>query len=264
MKRIDELGDKLKALEAVESDRKADRDLPLVARLDGRSFHTFTRGFSRPYDSAMSTMMIETTRYLVQETKAVVGYTQSDEISLMWINPTPESQFMFDGRLQKLASVLSGMASSFFTMQCLQLKPGKTILYPHFDARLFTAPDLDTAADVFKWREIDATKNSITMAASAYYSHKQLHNIGSGGKIVMLKEKGIEWDDYPDFFKRGTYLRREVVEVTLAEDVLLAMPERHRPMGPVLRTKVLEYKIPPARKIKNLADVLFSGAVPLV
>src|SRR4029079_6986806 len=104
------LGDRVKKYRQAEASRRAMRGTPLLARLDGRAFHTFTRDLRRPYDEGMSRCMIETTRTLVREANALVGYTQSDEITLAWYEPSQSpSDYEFDGRFQKLASVLAGM-----------------------------------------------------------------------------------------------------------------------------------------------------------
>ena len=80
----DGLGDRCKGYEAADAGRRAVRGQPLIARLDGRAFHTFTRDLKRPYEHGMSIAMIETARYLLDEMNALVGYTQSDEITLAW------------------------------------------------------------------------------------------------------------------------------------------------------------------------------------
>ena len=233
----DGLGDRCKQFELVEAGRRAMRGLPLLARLDGRAFHTFTRDLRRPYEHGMSIAMIETTRHLVQEMMALVGYTQSDEITLAWYEPSQsESDYAFDGRFQKLSSVLAGMASARFCQLIALHLPSKVHETPHFDCRVWQVPTLQDAADVFVWREDDATNNSITMAAGAYYTDAELDRKHSGHKQEMLSQKGVNWDDFPAFFKRGTYLQR--------------------------RTHVVELDLPPARTIGNLAAVLFERAEP--
>jgi tRNA(His) 5'-end guanylyltransferase len=120
------------------------RGLPLLARLDGRAFHTFTRDLPRPYAPGMSALMIETTRYLVAEMNARVGYTQSDEISLAWYEPSSSAtEYPFDGRYQKLASVLAGMASARFCQLLPTHLPSKVGTTPHFDCRVWQVPSLD-------------------------------------------------------------------------------------------------------------------------
>lgn len=262
----DGLGDRCKDFEAAEAGRRAMRGLPLLARLDGRAFHTFTRDLKRPYEHGMSVAMIETTRYLVQEMTALVGYTQSDEITLAWFESSQSaSDYAFDGRFQKLASVLAGMASTKFYQLVLEHLPGKAKDTPHFDCRVWQVPTLADAADVFIWREDDATKNSITMAAGAYYSDAELDGKNSGVKQEMLWQKGVNWNDYPAFFKRGSYLQRRSFERTLTDEERARIPEAHRPaLGKTFqRTQVVELDVPPVRKIANLSAVLFERADPL-
>lgn len=242
------------------------RGLPLLARLDGRAFHTFTRKLQRPYEHGMSIAMIETTRYLVHEMNALVGYTQSDEITLVWFEPSQSvSDYAFEGRFQKLASVLAGMASVKFFQLVLQHLPQKAGETPHFDCRVWQVPTLADAADVLVWREDDATKNSITMAAGAHYADAELEGKNSSMKQEMLWQKGVNWNDYPSFFKRGTYLQRRTVERTLTDEERARIPERHRPAADATfqRTQVVELDLPPVRKIGNLSAVLFERADPI-
>ena len=162
------LGDRMKQWEFVETSRKAMRGLPLLARLDGRSFHTYTRGLDRPFDTRLSRCMLGTMEYLVKETHALTGYVQSDEITLLWdVDVNSESQFLFDGKFQKLVSVLAGMASAKFSRLANKFLPLKDELLPVFDCRVWQVPTKAEAANVFLWRELDATKNAISMAALA-------------------------------------------------------------------------------------------------
>lgn len=241
------------------------RGLPLLARLDGRAFHTFTRDLKRPYEHGMSVAMIETTRYLVHEMTALVGYTQSDEITLAWFEASQSaSDYAFDGRFQKLASVLAGMASTKFYQLVLEHLPNKAKATPHFDCRVWQVPTLDDAAEVFIWREDDATKNSITMAAGAYYADAELDGKSSGIKQEMLWQKGVNWNDFPRFFKRGSYLQRRTYERALTDEERTRIPEPHRPPAGATcrRTQVVELDLPPVRKIANLSAVLFERADP--
>jgi tRNA(His) guanylyltransferase len=262
----DGLGDRCKGYELAEASRRAMRGLPLLARLDGRAFHTFTRDLKRPYEHGMSVAMIETARYLVQEMNALVGYTQSDEITLAWFESSQSmSDYAFDGRFQKLASVLAGMASTKFFQLVLQHLPSKAKETPHFDCRVWQVPTLADAVDVFVWREDDATKNSVTMAAGAYYSDSELDGKHSGVKQEMLWQKGVNWNDFPAFFKRGSYLQRRTFERTLSDEERARIPEAHRPPSAATfqRTQVVELELPPVRKIANLSAVLFERADPI-
>lgn len=248
-----------------EASRRAMRGLPLLARLDGRAFHTFTRDLRRPYDEAMSRCMIETTRTLVQKCNALVGYTQSDEITLAWFESSQSAaDYEFDGRFQKLTSVLAALASVRFLQLVAEHLPAKVAELPHFDCRVWQVPALQDAADVFVWREDDATKNSITMAAGAYYSDRELDGKHSGQKQEMLWQKGVNWNDYPAFFKRGTYLQRRTFARGLSDEERARIPEAHRPpIGATFqRTQVVELELPPARRVSNLAAVLFERADP--
>jgi tRNA(His) 5'-end guanylyltransferase len=127
------------------------------------------------------------------------------------------------------ASVLAGMASAKFCQLVIEHLPNKVKETPHFDCRVWQVPTLQDAADVFVWREDDATKNSITMAAGAYYSDSELDGKNSGVKQEMLWQKGVNWNDFPAFFKRGTYLQRRTFDRTLTDEERARIPEAHRP-----------------------------------
>jgi tRNA(His) guanylyltransferase len=255
----DPRGDRCKEFEMAEAGRKALPGLPLLARLDGRAFHTFTSGLGRPYDSGMSTAMIETTKALVDEFHPRVGYTQSDEITLAWYVPSESSsQYPFGGRYQKMTSILAGFASGYFNKLLPKYLPTKADLVPQFDCRVWQVPTLADAVEVFLWREADAVKNSITMAASAYYSHKQLMGVSSSQKHELLHAKGVNWNDYPAFFKRGSYVQRKTAEVTLTPEEVAAIPEKHRPPGNrAVRSRVEVLEIEPLARIPVPETVLF-------
>lgn len=261
----DTLGDRCKGYETVEAGRRAVRGQPLMARLDGRAFHTFTRGLRRPYDEGMSRCMIETARTLVQESNALVAYTQSDEITLAWSEAADSlSEYVFDGRFQKLASVLAGLASARFNQLLPHYLPGKAAELPHFDCRVWQVPALADALDVFVWREDDAIKNSITMAALACHGNRELQGKDSSVKLEMMRAKGVDWSAYPAFFQRGTYLQRRASERTLTDEERARIPEAHRPPPEATFTRqaVVELALAPVRQVGNLGAVLFERADP--
>lgn len=101
-------------------------------------------------------------------------------------------------------------------------------------------PSLDIAAKVLRWREIDATKNAIQMAASSLYSHKTLQGKRGCDMLELIAAEGVEFDDYPTFFRRGTFIQRVVEERMLTDEELSRIPERHRPAGPVQRNAYVE------------------------
>lgn len=237
----DSLGDALKAMEKVEAGRRANPRLPLIARLDGRAFHTLTRGLKRPFDPNFVQLMQETLKHLVHETHALVGYCQSDEITLCWDNSAlPEddpSEYLFGGKFQKLTSVLAGQASAYFARKLPDFLPSKEKELPHFDCRVWNVPDSRTLYLNFLWRQEDAIKNSISMAAQAHFSHKRLNGVGSEEKKRLLAEIGHPWENEPMELKYGTFARRRVVEAELSPEELARLPEKHRPTGPVLRKR---------------------------
>ena len=232
------LAEKIKAFEEVESKRKADPNKPLIARLDGRAFHTFTEGLPRPYDARLSDLMIRTTKYLMTETNAEFGYTQSDEISLYWSRKNDKSTYMFDGRFQKMSSILSAIATGYFVSDLrLGVIPERMYEIPTFDARVFQVDTFEDVKDCFKWRQKDAIKNSITMAAFAKFGHKKIEFLSGTQKKAMLSEAGVPWENEPNFFKYGTYCVSKQVFKELDELTLSMIPEKFRPTGPILRNE---------------------------
>lgn len=262
------LGDRMKGFEKVEAGRTLSLSTPIIARLDGRSFHNFTRGMERPFDFNFSTCMINTTEALVQETGACIGYTQSDEISLAWLPENPNSQIWFNGRVQKMVSQLAAQATLKFIWQVMFHLPDYVGRNPSFDARVWSVPNRTEGANAFLWRELDATKNSISMAAHSNFSNSQLHGKHSGEKLEMLRDCGIEWDDYPTHFKRGTYVQRRKIETKLTSAELELLPPKHAArMNPdliVTRSVVGVVDMPPLKTIANPEDVIFQGATPIL
>lgn len=253
----DEFGDRMKGYERVETSRRLDPHLPIYARIDGRSFSTFTRGMVRPFDRRMIEAMTETTRYLVDETHARLGYTQSDEISLIWLAEEEASDVFFSGKVLKMASVLASMAAAKFARVC---PIGFQDRLPHFDCRVFQLPNKTEGANAFLWRAMDARKNAIQMVAQAHFSPKQLHGKGQRDLLEMLAGIGVDFEALPDAFKRGTFLRRETRERNLTSDELARIPEQHRPAGPVLRSAVETLDLPPFNEIEDRVSVVFGAS----
>jgi tRNA(His) guanylyltransferase len=241
---------------------------PVIARLDGKAFHTFTKGLKRPYDEQLSNLMIMTTQYLVQETNARCGYTQSDEITLVWLAEDWESEIFFAGKLQKMNSVLASMCTAFFNRHMAAFLPEKAKEMPLFDSRVFQVPTEFEAANCFIWREQDATRNSVQMAARAHFSHNECHEKdGSELQEMLWKDKGVNWSDYPNFFKRGTYIRRRAIERKMTFEELSLLPEKHHarqnPDLIVKRSLVVREDFPPLIKIINREAVILHGADPV-
>lgn len=241
--------------------------VPVIARIDGRAFHTFTRGLPRPYDERLSKLFVETTKHLVSETNACCGYTQSDEISLVWYTNSPESEIFFGGKLSKMLSVVCSLATGYFNQQLSRFIPERSNTLAIFDNRVFEVPSLTEAANYFVWREQDATRNSVSMAARSVYSHNECHSKNSSELQEMLFQKGINWNDHPRFFKRGTYVRRREVQRAFTPDELANLPPKHaartNPDLSIRRTVVMEEDFPPLTQIKNRAGVILLGEDPI-
>lgn len=221
----DSLGDRMKSYEA-QAESKLFTQLPIVCRLDGRAFHTFTRGFKRPYDERLSFTMRELTVKLMEETSALVGYTQSDEISLLLHPKSIDSQVYFNGRRDKILSVLASVCSVYFN----QIFAGKVQWdgkLAFFDCRVFNAPSKIETYNYFLWRERDAVRNSLSMLAQHYFSHEKLQNKNSSDMHDMLHSVGVNWNDCPLFFKRGSYFKKVVSKGTLSIDEFDILPPLH-------------------------------------
>jgi tRNA(His) guanylyltransferase len=262
------LGDRMKWYESRYTNDQFMPMAPVIARLDGRAFHSFTKGLKRPYDEQLSNLMIMTTQFLVQETNARCGYTQSDEITLVWLAEDWESEIFFAGKLQKMNSILSSMTTAFFNRHLASFLPDKKDQLPLFDCRVFQVPTEFEAVNCFIWREQDATRNSVQMAARSIFSHKECENKDGSELQEMLWQRGINWNDYPPFFKRGTYVRRRVVEREFTKEELESLPEKHaarrHPDLKIKRTVVMREDFPPVVKMANREEVILHGADPIM
>jgi tRNA(His) 5'-end guanylyltransferase len=264
----DSFGDRMKLYEKEWAGRKFLPLLPVCARLDGKCFSTFTKGLDRPYDKGLSDLMIDCTLHLVEETNARMGYTQSDEISLVWFSDDIKSQIFFDAKIQKMTSVLSSMLTAYFNRHLQWACPSKINDFALFDCRVWQVPNKVEAANTFLWREMDATKNSISMAASHYYSHKKLMNKNGDEKQEMLFQKGVNWNDYPSAFKRGTFVQRKKVCRPFTKVELCRLPSNHdarkNPDLIIERSEVKALEVPPFGKVTNRSEVIFDGADPIL
>lgn len=212
------------------------RRTPVAIRIDGRSFHTFTRGFKRPFDNILRKAMEETMLYLCKNIQGcVLGYHQSDEITLILVDyKTLESDAWFDFEVQKLCSIAASMATMKFNQVFIELvnilerdinreyeiegmidwvKEMETYFKAYkrsaemgaqFDARCFNIPR-EEVCNLIYWRQLDAIRNSIQMVGQANFSHKQLQNKNCTEiKAMLITEKGIDWNDFPTYNKRGS------------------------------------------------------------
>ncbi len=260
------LADRMKFYEGIEAGRRCMPLLPICARIDGKRFSRFTAGLERPYDARLSRLMIEVTKHLVEHTGARVGYTQSDEISLLFQANSFAQQVFLDGRVQKMTSILAAMTTAKFNALLPEYVPERAGALALFDCRVWTVPSREEASNVFLWREQDATRNSIEMAGRRYYSHAELDHKNCAEMQELLFRKGINWNDYPAFFKRGTYIQRQVVRRPFSTEELESLPPLHaarqNPGLVIERNELRALELPPLGKVRNRVDVLFEGAEP--
>lgn len=253
----DDLGDRMKGYEEIETKKTLDKSKPIYARLDGRNFSKFTRNLSKPFDSNLSTAMVETTKYLVKETNAKIGYTQSDEISLIW-KVEPEQEMMFNGKIQKLNSILASLTTAKFMSEITTQEQSKL---PHFDCRLLNLPNEDEAANMLLWRSLDARKNAINSLARKYFSHKELQNRSQTEMKDLLKTKHIDIETYPKAFRYGTYIQKREIEIDPRD---LTLPSHITIDTPVIRSTYQPLEMPPFIDVMNRTDVIFRQSPPQV
>lgn len=266
MKQNDDLGDRMKSYEARETDRKFMDFAPVVARMDGRGFSHWTAGLRRPFDEDLTNVMIATAKELVQATNARIGYTQSDEITLVFLVEDIVQSMMFDGKVQKLCSVLASMATSRFIVNCLAaggVLAERVMRGPHFDARVFQVPNKSEAANAVLWRERDAAKNAVSMAARSYYPHKELQGKNSSEMQEMIFAKGMNFNDYPAFFKRGSFVQARTRETMLSDNIRERLrKDGHECDMPVIRRFIERIDMPIFSHVENREAVIFDGAEP--
>ena len=240
MKR-DDLGDRMKTFYEEIPKTSLMRRCPVICRLDGRSFHTFTRGFKRPFDDVLIKTMQETAKYLCENIQGCsLAYTQSDEISLLLIDYQRfETSAWFDYKIQKMCSIAASMATMAFNRLFLdninewvmssgikgetnsdvieQLYKLQDVYIEAeykgamFDARVFNIPK-EEVTNYFYWRQLDASRNSIQMVGQANFSHAQLQYKSCNDiQDMLMTQKGINWNDFPTYQKRGSCVVRNKV-----------------------------------------------------
>lgn len=265
----DDLGDRMKEYENLQSGRLSSL-LPTFARVDGKCFHRFTRDMVRPYDKRLMNLMISVAKIMAIETNALLTHTSSDEITLLWYSNKYKSKIFLDSRIAKMTSVLASMATLYFNLDLGTHfgpeAPKYSNRLPMFDARVWTVPKKREAANVFLWRDQDATRNSIQMAAQSVYSHNALQNKDSNDLQEMLFQKGINWNDYDSSFKRGTYFQRTITKRKFHTEELEKLPPQHdartNPDLVYERTDFRKLDMPVFSKVTNKIAVIFSGADP--
>ena len=225
----DELGIRMKTYYEQIPKTKLMRRTPVAIRLDGKAFHTFTRGFEKPFDEVLGNAMRETMKYLCENIQGCVfGYTQSDEITLILVDYRKlNSDAWFDYEVQKMCSISASMATMKFNkifyqnftqwkdklFNCKDIEYANKLLDAYcvaiekgamFDARCFNIPK-EEVANLIYWRQLDASRNSIQMVGQAYFSHNELqHKSNSNIQDMLMEKHQINWNDYPTHLKRGS------------------------------------------------------------
>lgn len=251
----DDLGNRMKTFYEQIPKTKLMRRTPVIIRIDGKAFHTFTRGFKRPFDEILIKTMQETTKYLCENIQGcVLGYTQSDEITLVLVDYQRfESSAWFDYEIQKICSISASMTTMAFNKffaknvkeydmewRCGLTPQSVEIQKAHydymevlnkavekgamFDARVFNIPKEEVTNCVY-WRQLDASRNSIQMVGQANFSHKELHcKTCNDIQDMLMLQKNINWNDFPTHQKRGTCVVRNKIVVEsndITETVML-------------------------------------------
>ena len=229
----DELGKRMKEFYETIPKTRLMRRCPVCIRIDGRAFHSWTKGFNRPFDEVLIKSMQETMKYLCENIQGVVlGYCQSDEISLILVDYKKlNSSAFFDYEVQKVCSTTASMATmafnkifnentlNFISPEIFEDEKLKKICASHaeavekgamFDSRCFNIPKEEVTNYAY-WRQLDATRNSIQMVGQANFSHKELQNKSCNDiQDMLMTQKGINWNDLPTYQKRGSCCIKEV------------------------------------------------------
>lgn len=227
----DDLGRRMKEYYEQIPKTKLMRRTPVIIRIDGKAFHSFTKGFKRPFDNVLIESMQETMKYLCENIQGcVLGYHQSDEISLVLVDYHKlTSNAWFDYEVQKICSIAASMATvafnKIFEQNCIeysQVVPntelGRKVMDVYskasekgamFDARCFNIPKEEVTNYIY-WRQLDATRNSIQMVGQANFSHKELHGKSCNQiQDMLMIQKEINWNDFPIYQKRGSCCVKE-------------------------------------------------------
>jgi tRNA(His) 5'-end guanylyltransferase len=263
-----ELGDWCKFLEKNFTPEIMIPTLPVIIRLDGNNFHSWTKGLKRPFDEGLVNLMIETTKVLVKETNAIVGYSQSDEISLVLYSSDRNSSIYHDGKKQKILSKLTAKTVNTFNELRKKYLPDHDKIAV-FDCRIYQVPTLNDACSQLLWRENDAIKNSKQMIGRAYFSHNQLNNLNTDQIVSkLIKEKNIDWNDLPNKYKKGTYIKRIKTIRPFTAEELASLPEKHNAKEnkelKIERNFILERDYPVMNTIENKIDVIFNDLAPII
>jgi tRNA(His) guanylyltransferase len=249
----DDLGNRMKSYYEEVSKTRLVRRMPVIIRIDGKAFHTFTRGMTKPFDDILVHTMQSTTRYLCQHVQGCkLGYTQSDEISLLITDyDTLETSAWFDYEVQKMSSIAAAMATMAFNFyfekylyekfeenKKVDASKHKGFKYlplianvpsmAMFDARCFNLPK-EEVANYFYWRQLDAMRNSVNMVGQSHFNQKQME----GKSIPQVKEMLVQindsWESHSIVEQRGSCVIKQMTAWCIDENM------------PIIKEKDREY-----------------------
>lgn len=253
----DDLGKRMKEFYEKPAQTKLIRRMPVAIRIDGKAFHTFTRGFQKPFDNVLMKTMQETTKYLCENIQGCVfGFTQSDEITLILVDYKElNSSAWFDYEVQKLCSISASMATmafnKFFAEEITGYeydiaydiettgKPDPEMIKMSevyhkaankgamFDARCFNVPK-EEVTNYFYWRQLDAIRNSINGCAQSKYSSKKLQGLNIREVLAKMESDGFNWNDLPIYKQRGTAVVKDVKGEWLVDKEMPALKDSDR------------------------------------
>lgn len=279
----DDLGTRMKTFYEEIPKTKLMRRCPVAIRIDGKAFHTFTKGFSKPFDEVLIKAMQETMRYLCENIQGcVLGYTQSDEITLILVDYKKlNSSAWFDYEVQKMCSIAASMATMAFNRFFMyeyeefnrwvnegnptgEHRRLNDIYYDAmckgamFDARCFNIPK-EEVTNLIYWRQLDASRNSIQMVGQANFSHKELQNKSCNQiQDMLMEQKGINWNDLPTYQKRGACCIKNshIVRRLSDETVLCIVEDPGKPTNEwIIDKNIPIFKGDDRRYIDNLINI---------
>lgn len=208
-----DLGDRMKLYEKV-SQIDLTKRMPCIIRIDGKAFHTLTRGMDKPWDMRLVDCMLDSTKHLCENVQGVkLAYWQSDEVSLLLTDYEQlTTSAWFDKNVQKMVSVSASIMTAYFNDGYTNTFYDRHVTKVFFDSRVFILPK-EEVCNYFIWRQQDAERNSIQGLAQANFPHKQLLNL-SCDKLQdkLFLEKGISWNNCATWQKRGACVVKEYYE----------------------------------------------------
>jgi tRNA(His) guanylyltransferase len=227
----DQLGDRMKSFYEDRFRTKLPRRAYTIIRVDGKSFHTYTKGLNRPFDEGLIEDMNLTAAFLCKNIMgAKLAYVQSDEISILITDfDTQDTQAWFDYNIQKMVSIAASLATSEFNrlrlvrsctdfdgdlhFDAMDKEEIINFKMAQFDARVFQIPSRIEVENYLIWRQQDAVRNSISSVAQSLYSHKELNGVKTNEMQEMIFQKGINWNEYDFRKKRGAVVGKVEVQV---------------------------------------------------